>query len=288
MKKIIIFVVSTFCLVVILGAVALFIGQVKTTSAHEPLETKPIQVIKVENQVIESHPDTGLVADTQPQNPDLVQEIQLLTEQWSSSVEKPGWIHVLSHHTEDYDDLSVLPGGEISAKEYFMDEWYLLDNEGYLVQAAYIQRDINGNPIQISILQDDAWNNLTYNIVSPVPKEILPLEFVLDFGFPQIAAELSKSLEKQETSLSDEDALLYTAKEKYETPILVSDFQQKIVEVKTKAYYDPVDGSLILFEQVMIFLNGEQRIRSSARILSVESELEPPYEIQMYFEETAK
>ena len=288
MKKIMFFVVSTVCLTTILGVVALFIGQVDITSAHEPLETMQIQAIKVENQVVESQPDTGLVANTQPQEPNLVQEVQLLTEQWSNSVKKPGWVHVLSQHTEDYDDLSILPGGEISAKEYFMDEWYLLDNKGYLIQAAYIQRDINGNPIQISILRDDTWINLTYNIVSPVPREILPLEFVIDFGFPQIATELSESLEKQETNLSGKGVLLYTAREKYETPVLVSDFQQKIVEVDTNAYYDPDDGSLLLFEQVMIFLNGETRIRSSARILSVESEIEPPYEIQKYFEEATK
>jgi hypothetical protein len=141
---------------------------------------------------------------------------------------------------------------------------------------------MDGNPMQIAVLKDNTWNNLTYDIISPVAEETLPLEFSVDSGFPDQAMRLFDCLKRESTYLDGVPVILYTISEEYEPAMRFLDFNDLVSASIIRAYYEPNSGALLLYEQALMMANGMERKRSSARIEEFKTGLEPAIDIITY------
>ncbi|MCP4361269.1 MAG: hypothetical protein GY796_24940 [Chloroflexi bacterium] len=287
MKKITVPIIAILFLGGVLGSVALFSGNANSTLAQKPLGDE--QIISAPNteqtkEVVQTTDE--LAPDTKEQIENLAQEVQALNEQWTTANAKSGWVHIVSQHQEDYDEIGMLPDGKTLEKEYTNDEWYLLDERGQMIEGVFIRRDLNGNITQVSVLRDNAWYNLTYNDVISMPEEALPLDFVWNFGFPEEAIRLADSLEKYETTLDDQTVVLYTVTEKIASPMNFSDYNEAVTAIKTSAYYEPESGKMLLSEQSMIMSDGEERVRASVKLISWKTGVQPPADVLAYLDAT--
>jgi hypothetical protein len=285
MKKYFIPILAVISLALILGFVALFSGNPRINYA-QGLNTTD-EEMAVNNEVpsqpafINSQKADPSIEQNQ-QNEIIIIEIQTLTKRWYEENVKSGWIHVIIHINNDYDIINTLPDNSILDKEYIMDDWILLDENGYQISAVNIMRSIDGNPMQIAVLRDNTWNNLTYDIISPVAEETLPLEFSVDSGFPDQAIRLVNCLKRESTYLDGVPVILYTITEEYEPAMRFLDFNDLVSASIIRAYYEPNSGALLLYEQALMMANDMERIRSSARIEEFETGLEPAIDIITY------
>jgi hypothetical protein len=289
MKKIIVPITAMLFLVGVLGSVALVSGNANLTHAQESLEENLLIAAQNTGQTEDAAQiEDELVLDFKEQREDLAQEVQSLNEQWAAANAKPGWIHIVSQWQEDYDEIGVLPDGKVLEKEYIMDEWYLLNEHRQIIEGVFIRRDLNGLTTQVSVLRDNAWYNLTYNDVIPVPEDALPLDFVWDFGFLGEVTRLVDSLEKGETTWDGQPVILYTITERFASPINFSEYNEAVTAIKTRAYYEPESGKLLFSEQLMIMSGGEERTRTSVRLVSWDAEEQPLDEVLDFLEATYK
>lgn len=294
MRRLLITILSASFLMVTLASIALFIGGIRSSFAQDKAVEAQNNLLSVSSYE-KNHPQhkteamttSGLKLDSEAEQTkeEIVTEIQGLSEQWMAANKQYGWYHAITQHREDYDLASILPDEKPSAKEYTMDYWVLLDEQGYQEKGVFIQHDLAGNPIQISIFRDQSWYNLTYKEIVPVPEEALPQTFRLDFGFPNRAAQSSK-VEKVETNLEEKAVYLYTATYLYDSPLEIADFKSPTIASITKAYLDPVSGALRLLEDHLVLANGEERVRNSVQLISFEKGVQPPSEIFGHLEAT--
>ncbi len=290
MKKTIGSIIGLLFLMGVWGSVNLFSGRVDSTLAQDLRGREHVVFLHSTD-----HPEDATQlenksgpAEIREASENIAQEVQALNEQWLDANAESGWIHIVTQWKEDYDEIGILPDGNTLEKEYSMDEWYLLNEERRVVKGIFIRRDLNGKVSQVSVLRDNAWYNLTYNDVIPVPEEALPVEFVWDFGFPGEATRLVDSLVKEETTLDGQTVVLYTVTEEFSSPMNFSEYDEPITAIKTRAYYEPDSGKLLSSEQIMIMSGGRERIRTSVKLISWTMEKQPPMEVLDYLNATYK
>lgn len=284
MKKKFSSITGILLLIIILSVVALFIGRANSTHANDQLGREPVILLDVIDRLEDTGQLYSLVSDTGEPGVILAQEVQELSSRWHENNRKSGWIHIVSVYQVDQDEIRVFPDGKPMENGYVQEQWFLLDEHGYEITHVSIQRDMNGNVIQVSALRDGTGYNLTYGIKMSLPDEAL--EFVWDFGFPGMAADFVGSLEKEMISLDDQTVVLYTLTEEFPFPMDFSGFTDPVVAIKTQACYEPESGKLLSLERVVIFSSGEERVTDTMELVSWERGVRPPAEVQKYLDAT--
>jgi len=284
MKKITSSIIGLLFLIGVLGIVALFTGNTNFTLANDQSgkeQDVPLLITnQIENysQLNDSSPEMGELGEN------IAKEVKELSQQWHDANKMAGWIHIVSRWQLDYDEISVAPNGKIMENEFVNDEWYLLDEQGQIKKQVLIQRDINGDVIQVSALRDNTGYNLTYGIKMSMPDEAF--EFVWDFGFPREAIRLAGSIEKEIISLEGKTCVLYTVTEENLSPITISEYNEPVIAIKTRACFEPDSGKMLFSDRVVIMSSGAERINPSVKLVSWETGVQPPTEVSTYLDAT--
>lgn len=256
---------------ILLGMALLLSACVTTQSimTETPETTTPTTTPSSENS-------TPIIVENPPDQQTIISEVQALTTRWRESLlASPGWVHVTLHLFSP-EDHGSLPNGQPILNDRLDESWYLLDDFGMVVTSIFTMNDLDGNPFQISVVQDGVARNLTLGEENSF--DSYPLE--LDNGFAQHAGQspaLGNNLTRRQITLDDgRPAVQFTIRE--ERPPAGQP------NIEEEATYDPESGALL--ELALYKLdNGERTIIWQVTYLAVERVSSPPAEALAYLEQ---
>lgn len=246
---------------------------VLNSNAHATAEILP----NVEAEVPQIVHEQNVSPETEQEQLALSEQVQLLTENWANKNLKAGWIHVVTHQTLDYDVATTAPDGKPAPNDFIMDDWILLDDQNKEVNGVFLQRTNSGEIIQVSVLKDKTWFNLTFGDVIPAPDDLV---YALDFGFPQVADRLKNELKKTTETINGKELTKYSAKEIYTSPSKVLEFNSAVNSIDTQAFFN-AEGQLELYQTVFSLQDGSER-SSMVEVITFEQVAAPPAEILDY------
>lgn len=273
MKKIVIWLTALVALAIVLSAAVVVFAPRSNANA----QTSPDSAIP---QVVQPNVNS----ETEQQKTALLDQVIALTANWSRNHAKAGWIHVVTSQTQDSDTQNVGPDGNIAPNDFSTEDWVMLDNNGRELEGIFLQRSPDKAIIQVSVLKDGFWRNLTYGDVTAAPADLV---YAFDFGFTSVAARLKTSLEKTTVTMHDRTLVRFAAQEKYAAPIEVLGFKAKISATEFAAFFN-ADGMIEIYQTIAIQEDGTRRITSSATVQSFEQGVEPPVEILDYLSQGAQ
>ncbi len=210
----------------------------------------------------------------------LSEQVHALSDKWANMYQKAGWIHVVMHQTTDYDTENIRPDGQPAPNEFLTEDWILLDDKGREVKGVFLQLSISGEIMQVSVLRDKAWFNLTFGNIIPAPDDLI---YTLDFGFPEVADRLQNELKKTTENINGKELIKYSAEEKYTRPFKFLEFNNEVISIDTQAFYNE-DGQVELYQTIVNFQDGSQRKSSMVEVLTFEQVAAPPSEILDYLD----
>lgn len=232
-----------------------------------------------------------LIVQVQNVSPEKVQEqlalseqVRALSDKWANKHQKAGWIHVVMHQTIDYDLENIRPDGQPAPSDFITEDWILLDDQGQELKGVFLQRNISGEIIQISVLKDKTWFNLTFGNIIPAPDDLI---YTLDFGFPEIADRLKNELNKTTETVKGKQLTKYSAKEKYASPYKISVFTSAVNSLDTQAFYNE-DGQVELYQTIFSLQDGSERKGSMVEVITFEQITAPPADILNYLDQGAQ
>ena len=208
----------------------------------------------------------------------LSEQVRDLSEQWASTYQKAGWIHVVVHQTIDSDVENMRPDGQPAPNDFITEDWILLDDNGRELKGVFLQKSDSGEILQVSVLRDKFWHNLTFGNIIPAPDD---LTYTLDFGFPEVADRLKNELKRTTETINGKEIVKYSAEEKYASPAKFLEFNDEVNSIDIQVFYND-DGQLELYQTIISFQNGPQRISSRVEVLTFEQVLAPPAEVLDY------
>lgn len=267
MKQRLIRVMGGLIVISVLTTAAIFLGY-----ALPALAINNLAVSSQEANSTSTLPPTML-----SQKEDLVRELEERVQKWQDTVDKPGWLHIVSNVRDNAASNIRLSNGAQIPTEYIIEDWYLLDSSGQVLQAVTYMRDVDNNVIQVSVLKNGNWHNLTLGETSPASGS----KPRIDFGFLQMATAPGITVEKLNYSLESKESILYVIAEDYPGP------EKNITKTQMKAYFDP-EGGLMLLETVFISIDGSEILDSTTKIQKVENVHEPTEEVIKVMEEVNK
>lgn len=223
-------------------------------------------------------PAPTLSADEVDQKELYSEEIQALFLAKEKELLKPGWLHIVYRTALRTDiDRGYLTDGVAFPNEYIIEDWYLLDDESYVVKAVTFMRDLDGNFLQKNILIDGTWINTTLDDRISVGK----FKPSIDGGYLSMAKAADTVLDKLESQMEDRAVVKYEIKTDY--PGSDKNTQQIIVKL-----YFSMNGDLIKSETVLRNVDGVEVVEDTTEILLMENVQEPSKDVVEYYSEVEK
>lgn len=208
--------------------------------------------------------------------------LRLTARQGAAILQTPGWVHMIVRHERYRDRVSTLPGGREVPSVYLSDTWYRLEEGGWVTAAVARMLSEQGAVIQVSVYHDGLWRNLT----TGEQWQGEPFRFRPDLGFAADALRADshgETLNGERVFREGRAALQFTLRTDFATPILMEGVRQPVVAAGRRAYLDPDSGALMALEQVLIPLEGENRVVLRATPLLLER-AEPSTEVLQHLE----
>ena len=243
--------------------------------------------VVTEDPVVQADADNLLPGEATSVDDNLVQQIQTLVDRWEEPfVSSSGWLHVVEQHDSNLGDLGNLPDGQPIPTHYIKDAWYLLNEQGLVVKAVTIQKDVNGTPTQTTVFQDNMW----YNLTTEEQMESKPFALRLDFGFSDNASrghEGYSALKCGEATIENKSVIVFTLRETLKEPEQIASDERTAAGVETRAYFNSESGAFLSMEVVEISTDGKELIVFQAKTLTLEKG-EPPVEVLSLLEEVSQ
>ncbi len=262
--------VSLALLTLMLGSTVIFWGAHPNATAQS---ASNITIPRIEEEKVSP--------SVEQQKLDLAGEVLFRSESWVDQLKRGGWVHVVMKQTINSDTTNTAPDGSIAPNEFITEDWVMLDENGNQVRGVFLQRNLEGNIIQVSILKDGNWHNLTYGDVISAP-ESLPYTF--DFGFPEVATRLKNSLTKSQVELNGESLEKFSAMEKYAESARILGLSKKTTAFATEVFYN-TGGMIKYYQTTYTFEDGSSQVSSRIEVQIFEQGIEPPVEIMDYLEQ---
>lgn len=220
-----------------------------------------------------------------PSNEEAGQKILLSTEIQSmflakeKELLKPGWLHIV-YKTSLRPDVSRgdLTEGVPFPSEYIIEDWFLLDEENYVVEAVTFMRDLDGGALlQKSIFIDGTWINTTLNDKVTVG-EFKPS---IDGGLLTLAIAGDTVLDKYEIRVDDQKMIVYEMKNEYQGS------EKNIQQIVTRLYFS-ANGDFVESETVLVENDGSEVFESATKFLVMENVSDPAADVIEYYSEVKK
>lgn len=208
----------------------------------------------------------------------LSKEIQDLFLAKEQELLKPGWFHIVYKTSFRKDvDRGFLTDGVPFPNEYIIEDWYLLDEESYVIKAVTFMRDLDENILQKSVFFDGTWMNTTLND-NMVTGAFKPL---IDGGYMTMVLASDTALEKIDPSdiNSNQDLTVY------EIRAASPDGSSEIFA--TRLYFDS-NGNFVKAVSVLVYKDGTEVVDSETEYLLTENVNDPSDAVMEYLDEVKK
>lgn len=152
-------------------------------------------------QEVEPNPASAPEPKYTSQDP-LFIEVQSLVTKFDQAIIQKGWVHVISEVTSE----NLQPGQKYPPPYYKEEQWYEVDNEGWVLRNLTTHFDGEGNVIQQSVLVGKNSLNLTIGETMEIPAYQLSLDqtlVALDY-----ALNNSHTVQREDTTCDDSSPCL--------------------------------------------------------------------------------
>ena len=159
---------------------------VQSTESAPNVSTIPEKLpeIFVSTDITTIHPD--MLKQDVEKTKTLLSEIQTLVEQRQADLlSQPGWLYLRTRIAGA--KASHLLSWGLDLEEYEQEDWLYLDDTGRIITAVRRFFGEEQQPLQVSLLKEGTWRNLTLNAVSP---ENTTVPFDPNYGYYELAARL--------------------------------------------------------------------------------------------------
>jgi len=199
--------------------------------------------------------------------------ITFLTSYSQSIQSKPGWIHLQQEIDQEMMELGTLPDGTPIPSDYVFEMWYLLDDQGMISAGVTRMVDLDGTEIQVSVLEDLVWTNLTYEDRGyRVEKQ--PAYF--DNGVISVLASLDSNepqasrFDTRETTFAGTDVFEVILYEDFVVPVQFEGIPIEVVTIINRSVFNLNTGEFILSERVFRTVDNLDTVVSTVRTLTFE------------------
>lgn len=207
-----------------------------------------------------------------------------LIEKADQAYSTPGWWHVASK-TEIFFSLSdTLPDGSPIPMQWISDNWYLIDENGDVMEAVGIQDTGSPKTTQISKFKDGIWTNITLGDTWDTGGKTY--DSSLDSGFLAYA-ENNKDiveLESETAMLGEARVNVFTITARNVKPVQMAKSDYWVMGTRSKFYFSLETGLLLQSEQYDITPEGQYKLLNRITTTVIEKVNKPPAEFMKYLE----
>lgn len=215
-----------------------------------------------------------------------VGELLSIISNWADPLlAQPGWLHIKHRVSQAGIDAGTLPDGKPLPDEYIFESWYLLGDDGLVNAGSSAMYTLAGEEIQISIFEDRAWTNLTYDLSHPA-----------DYFRPNLDQEISKNIAslgqggfdritQRNTSFGGEPAVEISGFDDFDPPVEPGGFPLKVESIVTQAIFHSEGGSLLSYRTTFQTEDGQETVVNVVTPPVIERVDSPPKNILSLFKE---
>ncbi len=286
------FICVLLALLVVTGLIALRIAKTSTaavqyqdaqTSSGEPVELQllnPTQVPTTPEEASSSVPENSQVAVKASD------QLRDTVERWKEKTLEAGkWVHFVYSSKSEVENGVVLPNGEPLAKSQIRERWFLLDQEGFVVQGVFTTKSEDGGILQQSAYNEGVEVNFT---TGERATDLPPYPFKpdLSYSLDMLAMEAQDgiTLTSQETAFRGIASRQFSVKETYATPVKLSNSPLPVASIVNTVFFDLETDALIHGSKVFILENGQEIVFEENDILALEITDVPPDDIRAILE----
>ena len=215
---------------------------------------------------------TPLTIPTLASQDPILLEVHALAQKFDHSITQgPAWIHVVYENTSEN-----IPTGQTYPPPYYKDEqWYEIDEAGWVTRSLTTHYDVNGNILQQSASIGTKGINFTTGDVF----ENSPYRISFDFLTQDLDSALSREqpVLREETNCEDGSrCLLITIREQYNPPIQNPGQPLAFYGGGLRVWIDVETGQQVKHQSFSQLEDGTEQIRYTQRVLLVERVGAPP------------
>ncbi|HET8562639.1 MAG TPA: hypothetical protein VFM35_02080, partial [Candidatus Binatia bacterium] len=204
-----------------------------------------------------------------------LREVQALSQKFDASmVQGPGWVHVLYENTVE----QLAPGQNYPPPYYQDEQWYEIDEAGWVTRSLTTHRDAGGNIIQQSLSIGTKGVNFTSGDVF----EISPYRLSFDFLIRDLdsALQLGQAVSREETTCDNgSDCLLVTVMDQFARTIENPGEPLVLYGHGLRVWIHVETGQQVKYQRFWILEDGTEQIDFTQRSLLVERVLTAPEEV---------
>ena len=206
----------------------------------------------------------------------LVLEVQRLAQQFDTPFQQgPAWIHEVTERRTNPS-----PGQSFPPPYLISEQWFETDADGYVIRSVWMDKDINGNTIQLSATVGDYSVNFTTGDAGFNNGQLY--RFSTDMvtrGLAQ-AEQNGVSVTREEVTGEDgQPCIVITSKETFAQSNLSAGETQEFIGAGYKVWINLATGQQFQYQSFWQLEDGTDRIESTFRNLLVEKVSAPPQEI---------
>lgn len=217
-------------------------------------------------------------------NEAVIESARILIEKANVIYLTPGWVHIASK-TESFFSLSdTLPDGSPIPTEWRDDTWYLMDENGYVMEAVGFQDTGSPKTFQVTKFKDGIWTNITLGTTFDIGEKTYDPR--MESGFLADAEKYRDImvLESETSMLGDEQVNVFSLTGRNVKPVEMAKSGHWIMGTSTKFYFSLKTGLLLQIEQYDIAPDGQYQLTRRITTIVVEKVTEPPAEVLKYLE----
>lgn len=263
----------------ILSGAALSFTLQRQADGYRPVGIRLQALPESELQAVEGQPDVPApfaTRDPYTLYPQL-QEVHDLLTRWLAPLRAtPGWVHRLTRvHDDSSNDLYA------GLKDYTMEDWYRIDERGYVTALVTNVLTPDGRILQQSYSIEGKSVNLTFGGTG----SFQPFYFDLGANLEKdLLNELraGKPIDRSEELLDGKPVWAFNFGETYQEPVLIEN-EVLASAISRREVLDPESGSLLLSENVLVTPDGQEQVRKRWTYERVERVDQPPEQVLELF-----
>lgn len=214
----------------------------------------------------------------------IAEQLIALRDHLYEEVLAPGWLHIRSQVSNfSGQPMGSLPDGRDIPGSSTADDWYLIDEQGFVSQAVSLMVGEDGDVLQAAVYQDGVWHNLTFAEQHEQLNFSIDREFI-DGGF----ASLVSSVITDDTYIIDQESIQQDGREflvfSLATPVASPPYPQDAVQFVKRAIYDAQTRLLISIQTLLVLEDDSEVVYTQMQLLLIENSPMPPGEVTSYLE----
>lgn len=220
--------------------------------------------------------NTPLATPTLAVSNPILLEIQTLARRFDAPFQVgPGWIHLVTETTTNPQAGQTYPPPYLTSEQ-----WYEIDPGGYVVRSVWIDKDANGNTIQLAAAVGNYSVNFTFGDAGFNNSQ--PYQFSADMLTRDLAQaeQYGATVTREEITCDDgQSCILITTFETFSQPVQNPGETQVLAGAGRKVWISLTTGQQIQFQAFGRLEDGTERVDYTQRYLLAEKVPLPPQNI---------